>query len=217
MKSIKILIPILLQFLITYNAISQNKQISYSIGPQVSTLGIGLTGTVLFNNTISISADYSFLPTKNRIEEIDNIIYDLNPSISGLVLMANYHPWGNSFSFGMGAMMGGYNLAAISTETGSNISIGNETYSSSDIGSLSGDFKVGGPSLAFHVGWRSKGFNFSLGVFTLASSASLDASGPLGNDPSVRANIDDEITGILTEIEVIPVIPYLRIGYQFGL
>ena len=216
MKAKNICLLLLIGAFLTQEALSQARDIFFTGGPQISTLGVGVTGGVHLQEVFSLSVDLNFLPLSDRVEEIDGIDYELDPQVGGTVIMANFHPGGKGFSVGIGAMFGGYNLDGVSTDVGSSISIGDETYPSSAVGTLTGSFEVGGPSVALHLGWRGDGFNFGLGVFSYNRSASLDASGPVGNDPEFRANVDQEIDNILEELDVVPVIPYLRIGYQFG-
>ena len=193
------------------------QDLTISLGPQLSTFGIGLAGDVKISDTFGVSAELNFLPMGNYDAEIDDVEYAFDPNFRSFILMANYFPGGGRFGLGAGVMLGGYGLKGEYSEPNGQIDIGGTNYPSAALGTLTGDFEIGGPSLALQLGWRSAGFNFGLGVFTFNSSASIDASGPLGSDPTFRADVDREIEMAKDDLEVIPVIPYLRIGYQFGI
>lgn len=130
MKIFNIFLLLILGFCLTlHSAQAQNNTTKFAIGPQISTLGLGISSTLKFNSIASISADISFLPMRNRIEEIDGITYDIDPSIAGIVLMGNIYPGKGNFSFGIGAMFGGYDLSGLSENIDEDISIGSNTYS----------------------------------------------------------------------------------------
>ena len=190
--------------------------VSFAAGVQLSTYGPGLTGSVHITPLFSASLDVNLLPLSNRTESIDGIVYDLDPEVVGAVLAANYHPLGTRFSIGLGFVLGGYTLNGTSVPLGSTITIGDQAYPSSAVGTLTGTFETQRPVVAFLIGWRGKGFNLGIGISPLNTTGSIEASGPIGRDSAFQEDVQQEIDNVLQEIERVPVLPYFRIGYQFG-
>ena len=86
-----------------------------------------------------------------------------------------------------------------------------------DIGNLTGSFDFGGPAPAFMVGRRSGGFNLGVGVaLTGRPQVNLTATGALSEDPQFQADLDREVQAAQAELDRIPVMPLIRLGWQFG-
>ncbi|MEM6785716.1 MAG: hypothetical protein AAF624_18495 [Bacteroidota bacterium] len=83
---------------------------------------------------------------------------------------------------------------------------------------MMGDFALGGPSVLLEVARRGTGFNVSLGILIPASSsAAWTVTGVAATDPDFQDDEDQELEEIEDELQREPVLPYFRIGYQFGL
>ena len=180
-------------------------------------MGPGITGSVYVTDNFSASLDLNILPLPDWRGIIDGVKYELSPTVRGGLMLLNYHPFATKFSLGVGMLFGGYTLDGQSTENNGTFSLGNQTYPASLVGTLTGTFESNRPTLALQIGWRGKGFNASFGISPFNTSANLTASGPAGSNPVFQNDVEEEIDRIKNEIERFPLLPYIRIGYQFSL
>ncbi len=187
-----------------------------SLGPQLSTLGVGLSGSYRLSRLLSVSAEANLLPTLSASYDVDGIDYDADAQVRGSLLLVNLHPFGGTFSVGGGLFFGGYELDATATPA-EPVEIGGDTYQPEEIGTLDGVFSARGPIPVVMLGWRGRGFNFGVGVTTgYAAKVELTASGPYASRPEVQESLEEERQDIEDQIREVPVLPYLRLGWQFG-
>lgn len=188
----------------------------FSIGPQLTTLGVGVSGAYRISPRLSLSAEANLLPIGSQSAEIDGVDYDADVQVRGALLMANVHPGGGNFSLGAGLLIGGYGLDGTATPT-EPVEIGDDTYAPQEVGMLVGTFSVGGPRPTFLLGWRGRGFNFGLGATVgYASSVAFEVTGPAAARQDMRDSVEQQRQEIEDAIKKVPVLPYLRIGWQFG-
>ena len=188
----------------------------FSLGPQLSTLGVGAAGAYRLSPRFSVSAEAGVLPAVPIETTVDGIAYDGDGRGGGGVLLVNLHPGGGSFSVGAGLFVGGYGLKGTARPDGP-IEIGGETYQPDEVGRVEGDFSVRGPVPVLVLGWRGAGFNLGVGVTPgHADHVALEAFGPAASRQDVQESVARERQDIKDQLRDIPVIPYLRLGWQFG-
>ena len=136
-----------------------------AVTAKLGSLGLGVEGTFglaeHFNARLGINKfDY------DRTETIDDIEYDLDLEWQSISLLADWHPFGNSFRFTAGLMSNGNELSGSST--GDNITIGDQVYPNVGLDAKL-DFDATAPYLG--VGWgnalaagKGWGFNVDLGI-----------------------------------------------------
>ncbi|NND72532.1 MAG: hypothetical protein HKN43_13230 [Rhodothermales bacterium] len=186
------------------------------VGPQVSLLGPGVSGEVKFG-TFSVSADIGWIPINSIAFESDDVDYLINTDFYGAVAMGNYYPGAGRFSIGVGALIGGYNADGSADDLRGDIDIGNGTYDAADIGMLTVDIKYGGFAPAVMLGVRSGGFNIGIGAAISGKpDYELGATGSIQNSQAFQDDLDFEAEEIFDGLDGIPVLPLLRIGWQFG-
>lgn len=194
-------------------------QISISVGPQVSTLGIGVSGEVRLLGALGISAEYNFAPI-NSVERLgfgNSIIFD--PTLGGGMLLVMLHPGGGKFAFGGGLMQGGLSIdgvAALDPSSGSTMEFNGRSYSAADIGTFNANLEYGSTQPAAVMGYSGKGFNFLIGAALAKPTLDAFATGPIGDDPTFKADLDAELQDVRDDLDLIPVYPYVRLGWQFG-
>ncbi|MEM8601210.1 MAG: hypothetical protein AAGF99_14920 [Bacteroidota bacterium] len=188
-----------------------------SVGPIFTLTGIGLSSNVRITPQFSASAEFSVLPFPSVEVEIEDLEYDLDPGAYSILLLGHYHPGAGNFAIGAGVMFGGYGLEGVATPS-EPVEVGGTTYQPEELGEVTGDFALGGPSVLLEVARRGTGFNVSLGVLIPASSrAEWTVTGMAADDPDFQEDVDLELEEIEDELQRLPVLPYFRIGYQFGL
>jgi hypothetical protein len=147
--------------LISANAEAMDMALTAKLG----SLGLGLEGTFglteQFNARLGLNKfDY------DRTESISDIEYDLDLELQSISLLADWHPFGNSFRFTVGVMSNGNELSGSSTSSG--LTVGDTFYpgigldAKLDFDSTAPYLGVGwGNALAADRGW---GFNVDLGI-----------------------------------------------------
>ena len=136
-----------------------------AVTAKLGTLGLGVEGTFglteQFNARLGLNK-FDF----DRTETIDDIEYDLDLEWQTVSLLADWHPFGNSFRFTAGIMSNGNELSGSSTAT--SLTIGDTTYpgvgleAKLDFDSTAPYLGVGwGNALSANKGW---GFNVDVGV-----------------------------------------------------
>ena len=194
-------------------------QVSFSVGPHVSTLGVGISGEVRVTPLIGVSAEYNFFPVSNFERSGFNSEFLIEPTIGGAMVLVMLHPGGGRFGIGAGLLQGGASAdatMALDPNASAEIEIGDGAYSASQVGTLLGAFEFGKTQPAFALGWLGGGLNFVLGAAIATPTLTLDATGPLANDPTFRADLDREISDFDDWASKVPVYPYIRLGWQFG-
>lgn len=189
----------------------------FSVGPQFSSLGFGVGASYFAAPQISFSAEASLMPVLSPAVEISGVDYDAEIRIGGGVLLANYHPGSGRFSLGAGVLVGGYGLEGTATPT-EPVVVGGREYQPEEIGRLDGTLSVRGPRPTFLLGWRGEGLNFGLGVTGgYAFRFNLEANGPAASSAEFRQRVEQERQEIQDRLKRMPVLPYFRLGWQFGL
>lgn len=188
-----------------------------SVGPQLSSLGIGGSASLGGGGFFSVSLEAGFIPVGDLSLTEGDIDYTASPDIAGGVLAVSLHPLRNRFSVGVGVLVGGYKASVESESLSGTVEVGGMTYEVSDVGTLTGDFKLQGPGPVLLAGWRGKGFNFGAGVAFLGTpEVDLGATGRLRSDPTFQRELQDEEDQIRDDLNF-SAIPFFRIGYQLGL
>ena len=188
-----------------------------SVGPQLSLVGVGASASGQISDLVSISGEFGFIPMGDINLDADDIGYNVNPTVAGGMIGVNVHPLGNNFSVGAGIFFGGYSGDAVTQTLVDEVEIGDQTYDGADVGMLVGEFKWNGISPAITLGLRGKGFNVGIGIaFSGSPDFDVDATGVLRSDPAFQTELQREVDSARDDLDSVPFIPILRIGYQFG-
>lgn len=195
--------------------------IRVAVGPQVTTLGVGVGASVRFARLFGVSAEYHLtpgIPDYDRSGFGHTLTFD--NAISGGMLLATLHPTGGAFAIGAGLLFGGVTsdgLLDLDPSGGASIDLNDRTYPVSQVGNLTSDFEFGGVLPVLVIGRMGSGLNIALGAALGKPSLVLEADGPAASDPTFRRDLDAEIEDIQEDLDKIPVYPYLRIGWRFAL
>ncbi|MFT4604779.1 MAG: hypothetical protein ACI9W4_001516 [Rhodothermales bacterium] len=194
--------------------------ISFSVGPQVSTLGVGVSASARLTPKLGFSAEYSLFPfSSTEKSAFDNSVL-LEPSLQGGLVMVTFHPSGGKFAIGAGLQTGGASadaLISLDPAGQATIALGNNEYTAAQIGNLVGTFEYGtAVQPAAMIGWIGGGFNFAVGASMATPELTLEASGPIKSDAGFQADLALETADFDDSVGSVPVYPYLRIGWQFS-
>ena len=199
-------------------------EVQLSAGPVLTATGLGAGGTARVTPRFSASAEVGGLPFGIGLDlgDIEEVDYTVDLTVWSLTLMGHVHPLGGGFALGGGLFLGGYGLDGTGTPEGT-VQIGDETYTAEEIGTAFAEFRIGGPAPVLEVGRRGRGVNVGVGVvLPVAVRVDVRFDGPLADDPAFQAALDAELQNIEDAIEesdliFVDVLPFVRLGYQFGL
>lgn len=212
--------PFLLLILITLfmlPSVTTGQVVGVYLGPQVSGLGIGASAQAKFTQ-LSVSGEFGFIPINSFTIDSDDIEYDVDTRLGGGLLMLNFHPGVAGIAIGAGVLVGGYSADGDAIELVGEVEIGDGMYQAVELGTLAGEIDFGGPAPAIMLGRRSGGFNLGVGVaFTGSPKFNLNVTGPIADDPQFQADLEVERRNAQEELDRIPVLPMVRLGWQFGL
>jgi hypothetical protein len=187
------------------------------IGPQIGLLGLGASAEVSFG-TLSVSGEFGYVPVSQVTLDEDDIEYDIDTDFYGGALMVNYRPGGSRFSIGGGLLLGGYNASGLATDIVDDIEIGDNIYTMAEVGDIRAAIDYSGPAPAIMVGLRGAGLNVGVGVaFTGSPEFTLSATGTEQNSQQFIQDLNTETDAVQDELDILPVLPMFRIGWQFGI
>lgn len=194
----------ILLFLLVTLLPAQAWGLDYFIGPRLGTLGAGGEAGVEFNDFIKLRGVVQGFEWTLHDRKASGIEYDdfqMDFLTAGALL--DIHPLGilpigGSFRVSAGAFYNGNKLSLSDSPSG-NVSIGGQTYASSDIGKLDADIEFNDIAPYLGIGWGTSpgllpfSFTADLGVLYQGSPrVSMNASGnAAGLDAALEREEDD--------------------------
>ncbi len=204
---------------------ARRQPLGVGVTARVGTLGIGVdvnkSLTPQLNGRLGLNfGNVGFNRTDSGID------YDSQLNFSSVQLFGDYYPFSSSSFRVTGGLVAQNNRFAVTgkpSNTGTYTIAGN-SYLVSDVGTLSGEYKYGNsiaPYLGIGIGKSSNeglGFNADLGVmFTGSPQVSLTASNAtFNNDPTTRAQLDNQARQTENDLRGFNVYPVLSIGLSYG-
>lgn len=202
------------------------QQMPVGIGVHAGTLGAGADVAIAPVSRIQLRAGANFMPVKPSFS-ISDIDYTMNlPSpqftvAADLFLIGSLHVSG-----GLRATSSDLSVEADLSNSTTTVDIGSQTYTGSDVGTLTGtmDTKSMAPYVGIGFGRIAKrglGIQFDLGVaFQGKPVVSLTADGPLNSDPIagpvLRQNLADEAQQFEDDVKLLQYYPIISLGLSFG-
>jgi hypothetical protein len=165
---------------------------------------------------------------------VDTLGYDLDESYDGidytgrldfdtLGAFIDLHPLANGFFISGGAYMGERNIGLNATPTGP-VSIGGQTFTPSQVGTLTGEIKLQELAPFAGLGYDNTftrnsrwGLRAVVGVaWSDTPEVGLDSTGgSLSNDPTFRARLADEARTIQSDVEGYGFYPVVQLGLNY--
>lgn len=175
---------------------------TFSIGPSLSTLGIGLEVGYRPSNYLGFRVGGNFF-NYDTTQELQGIEYEGSLELKSAGLIADLHPFGGGFRISLGARLN-LNEASLEATPTESQEIGGVTYTPAQIGTISGDVEFN--RFAPYVGLGYEGAPFPTDAFTLGIEAgvmyhgeaevSLSATGEAGT-----AGLADDLEAERQEVE----------------
>ena len=199
-----------------------------SIGLDVGTTGVGATFVKKIKqyDKWGIRVGYHKY-SKNFTDDVDNVHYDMDLNLEDVQLMADFHPWCNSFKITFGALYNGTDAnGKITPKAGGTYKLNGNNYNSNQIGYINtkvefkNDFApyIGiGWDTSFYKPKNSWGFTFNLGIAYYGNSKVTYNA--YIKDPSVANNIyndlEKERIKLEDDINDYKYIPYVSVGFNY--
>lgn len=194
----------------------------FALGVKAGTLGAGLEATYglspRFNLRLGINS-YTY----EYDETTSGIRYDAELDLGSGALLLDWHPFAGVFRVSLGYMRNDNILRLTATPTGDQ-EIGGNTYTPTDIGTLSGEMTFAENVPYFGIGWgnaargKGVGFSFELGaMFQDSPQVALRGNGGRAGDPQFENDLrreEREIEEDLKEFKVYPVVSF-GLSYHF--
>jgi hypothetical protein len=191
-----------------------------AIGLKVGALGLGVEYTYQLNDRVAFRGGLNGSQVGFDSEE-SGIEYDFDIVWDSLSVAVDFHPLKSALRLTGGLLKNDNRLEAVSRPT-SNVTIGDTTYTPSQVGTLNGLVGFDGTAPFVGIGWdwsRSKrifGMSLDLGVLSQgAPSVSLRGSGTLFGDPAFEADIDAETAELRDSLDDLDLVPYMTVGFVF--
>jgi hypothetical protein len=192
-----------------------------ALAARSGTLGLGgdLMVNVLSDVNVRFGVGFFNLDFDGQVEDVD---YDFDLDLLTFPLVADWYPFENKFHVSAGIVLN-QSEADVCGRYDGTLEIGDETYTSDEIGTLSGNVSFRDVAPYVGIGWgnafgkaRRWGFVTDLGVAFIGSpNVALSATGTLADDPDFRANLAREEEDLQDDADKFEIYPVLSANLYF--
>lgn len=190
----------------------------FGVGIKAGTYGLGADFGVTLNDYVSFRVSFQRLEVSVD-ESVDDVDYDGDFTLGGEGVYADIYPFGGQFRITGGLFSNRNEVGLEGTPTGS-IDIGDNTYTPSQVGTLSGTVTFDSTAPYVGVGWgnTSRGkkrlrFVVDLGILFQGSGQVEDYAASGGG--VLQSDLDKEAADIEDEIGDVDFWPILNFGLAF--
>jgi hypothetical protein len=192
----------------------------HAVAAKAGALGLGVEYTHELNERLAFRAglngsQYGFDQQESGIR------YDFDLVWESLAIAVDFHPLRNPFRLSGGFLRNDNRFEAISRPTG-NTTIGDTTYTPSQIGTLIGVVEFDDTAPLAGIGWdwsRSKnlfGISLDLGILSQGSpSVRLTGTGTMFSNPAFESDLRAEEAELEASLDDLDLVPYLTVGFVF--
>lgn len=218
-KYIIVLVVLFLVGLLGINVYAEGDRFALTV--KAGTLGLGLEGSTSINNKLNArfgvnAFQYSYSGTESDID------YDFDLELLSFATLLDWLPFENGFRL-TGGLVVNKNRLDLTADTAATYTIGTTTYTSAQVGSLTGDLTFNDLAPYAGIGWGNPfgkdsnwSFAIDLGVmFQGSPDVSLSANGTLATNAAFLAEIAREEDNLQSEIEEYKYYPVISIGVTY--
>ncbi len=177
----------------------------FALGLGVGTTGGSLSGTFNLSESTNIRTIYAaYSDTFNETDS--GIAYNYDIDLSTFSVLLDWHPFDGGFRVSAGAVSNGNEYKATGSQTTGNITVGNQTFSAAQLGTLRAQIDSDSVVPYLGLGWGNavaKGsplsFSFDLGViFQGDPNVTLTTE---GTDPAIQADVTTQLAVEKAQLE----------------
>lgn len=199
-------------------------QAQFGVGARASTLGFGAEVSYRPNNRLGVRGGFNYFRL-TKDSDVQGIAYALTPKLENGTAIVDFFPLGGAFHLSAGLLFN-HNEGRMVARLTEDVVIGNDTYTPSQVGSLTGvvDFRKSAPYAG--IGFSGQGrvsFLFDLGVgFTgtprvnLAGTTNLTGQAKAQFDADV-ASEQNQLRSDIADKSYLKYHPVLSLGLRIGL
>ena len=191
----------------------------HAVGIKAGALGLGVEYTHELNERFAVRAGINGSQIGFDGEE-SGIDYDISVVWDSFSVAVDLHPMKTALRVTAG-ILGNDNGLQIESRPTTNVTIGDTSYTPTQVGTLTGLVGFGDSAPFLGVGWdwsRGKRFGMSLDLGVLDQGSprvDLSATGTLLGDPAFQADIATEEAELTDSFGDLDVVPYLTLGFVF--
>ncbi|HRH20658.1 MAG TPA: hypothetical protein PLE81_08480 [Brevundimonas sp.] len=203
----------------TYAPPGPGEPTRFAMGAGIGTTGLYIEGQFRVTSYISLRATYEKLDVE-REQGVDDITYGGQLDSGVLGGFVQIHPAESSFFVSGGALFGERSVA-LSAQPSAPVSIGNQTFTPTQIGRLQGEADLGDRAVAVSTGWdstfgrvRGLGWRVAAGV-AVGPSPEIhmnSVGGTLSSDPILQSQLRIEEGRIEDEAQDYRIYPVVQVG-----
>jgi hypothetical protein len=205
-------------------AVPARLQAQFGVAVRAATLGLGAEVSYRASDRVGVRGGFNYFQL-TRESDVQGINYRVTPHLENGTVILDFFPMGGSFHLS-GGLLFNHNEGRLVARLTEDVTIGNRTYTPSEVGSLTGlvDFKKTAPYLG--IGFAGQGrvsFLFDLGVgFTGTPRANLTGTTNLTGQEKAQfdANVASEQAQLQADIadkSYLKYHPVLSLGLRIGL
>ncbi len=194
-----------------------------ALGAKVSTLGIGpdISIGILDSLNIRAAGHWGSIEVDGDGQDIS---YDCDLDLRSGLITAEWYPFNGDFHIVAGAFINGNSFdASADLNVGESYTIGGQTFSYSEIGSLEGDIDYDSVGPYVGIGWGNpvgKDSNFTyfvdLGIaYQGSAEVSLKATGSSANDPTFVSRLKEEEKDLQEDLDDFEYYPVISMGLTY--
>ena len=201
--------------------VSSSSQAGIGIAGKAGSLGLGVEVTQSLVPMLNVRGginwfNYSFDRTESDVR------YDIDLKLKSFTALVDFHPFPlMGFRLTGGIVFNSNGLDMVSQPISGSVEIGGQTYTQSEVGTLTGKVDFASTAPYFGIGWGNAansriGLAIDLGIaFQGTPQVELGATGQLANTPSFITELRAEERDLQDSLDVFKYFPVISIGLSF--
>ena len=195
----------------------------FGVGLKVGTLGLGADLSLpIVSERLNLRVSQSYLDFSYD-GTADDIDYEFTLEFNHLMVLADWHPFGNNFRLSAGPVWSRDSTVKLRGTPTDDVTIGDHDYPPEAVGTLDGELLF--ESVAPYVGIgfgnsigpydQSWSFVFDLGVILQTFDTTLSANGSAASSPEFQADLKKEQDDLQEDLDQFKIYPVLQFGVAY--
>lgn len=196
----------------------------FAAGLGVGTEGVGIQGTTaIIPKTLNLNVGFDYLHLSRSIHT-SNVNYTAGVNLQGEPITVSWFPFHGGFNLTGGLFINQNGFKVTGTPTGGTYTLNGQTYTASQVGSLTGQTNFNSAAPYVGIGWGDPmdggrlTFTANVGaIYEGAPNVSLTATGAAAN-PMLASDVQAEQNNVNSKLNGFQWWPVMGVGlmYRFG-